>query len=226
MKKKAIKFITSLIIILLFSGFVFYVGWTQYKVDIDNFGIVISKTSGINKNIITAGNFSWNWEFLLPTNAKLQQFQKSPYIINRTTKDSLPNYKLYTEKLNQQVDFSYQINYQFNITVTEESAMSLIKNSIIKDKESLTEYINSYVDKAIQYITTYCLSNAKNNFLYNPETLEKDELIDISKAKERFPELQINSISITSTKLPDYQLYNKLRDKYLEEINTQQIKEL
>ena len=41
------KALASLIILILFGGVVFYLGWVQFDVPIGNYGLMLSKTSGV-----------------------------------------------------------------------------------------------------------------------------------------------------------------------------------
>jgi hypothetical protein len=86
MKKKLTSFLECLLILIAFGGFVFFIGWTQFKIEPNNVGILISKTSGINNKPIYPGTFSWHWEFLIPTNAQLKMFTQEPYIISKEVK--------------------------------------------------------------------------------------------------------------------------------------------
>ena len=78
------KNLICFIILLLFAGFVFLVGWTQIKVKPGYIGVVESKTGGIDKDIIIPGSFSWHKEFLIPTNARINTFENKPYNCTKT----------------------------------------------------------------------------------------------------------------------------------------------
>ena len=74
MKKAVRSFITCLVILVIFGGAVFFIGWTQLRIKPDCVGVIKSKTSGVQKKPVYPGMFSWNWEFLIPTNADLKLF--------------------------------------------------------------------------------------------------------------------------------------------------------
>ena len=52
------KFLISLFILIIFSAVVFFFGWTQYRVKPEEFGVVISKTDGIDETPVENGKFS------------------------------------------------------------------------------------------------------------------------------------------------------------------------
>ena len=41
MKKKLTSFLVCLLILIAFGGFVFFIGWTQFKIEPNNVGILI-----------------------------------------------------------------------------------------------------------------------------------------------------------------------------------------
>ncbi len=105
--KKSASFFLCLIILLAAGGFAFYLGWSQFKVEPGNVGILVSKTSGTNPVPITHDRFSWNWEFLIPTNASLLTFSPKPYTFEKVVGGVLPSGKEYEKVYGEAVDFSY-----------------------------------------------------------------------------------------------------------------------
>ena len=91
MKKTFIAFF----ILLIFCGAVFFIGWTQLRVEPDSCGIVVTKLNGASEKPIQPGEFYWNWEFLLPTNAQLITFKVTPANLTKTTSGSLPSGQIY-----------------------------------------------------------------------------------------------------------------------------------
>ena len=83
MGKKIRIFFVCFIILVLFSGALFFIGWTQFRVKADTAGVLVSKTGGVNENVIEGREFSWHWEFLLPTNAQLRLFSTKPVMVEK-----------------------------------------------------------------------------------------------------------------------------------------------
>ena len=84
------KFLACVVILAVFTGLVFYTGWTQFKVKPDTIGIVVSKTNGVDEKPVLNGEFSWHWQFLLPTNATLKTFHIKPFMTQKTINGTLP----------------------------------------------------------------------------------------------------------------------------------------
>ena len=85
------KFLACVFILAVFTGAVFYVGWTQFRVKPDTIGIVVSKTNGVDEKPVLNGEFAWHWQFLLPTNATLKTFQIKPVSVQKTISGCLPS---------------------------------------------------------------------------------------------------------------------------------------
>ena len=115
-----------LLIILIFSGFVFWKGWTSLRVKPEKFGIVISKTSGINEKPVVNGEFAWNWQFLLPTNAELKLFSIEPVSVTQTITGNLPSGELYTKYLDSSYRFERGTNID-NVPIALNSAVKFTK---------------------------------------------------------------------------------------------------
>ena len=89
------KFLACVFILAVFSGVVFYFGWTQFRVKPDTIGIVVSKTHGIDDKPVLNGKFSWHWQFLLPTNAELRTFEIKPVNVTKEVSGCLPSGEAY-----------------------------------------------------------------------------------------------------------------------------------
>ncbi|MCQ2749421.1 MAG: hypothetical protein MJ246_05530, partial [Clostridia bacterium] len=62
MKKFFKSLLTCFIILVLFAGAVFFIGWTQIRVSPNKIGVLKSKTSGVLKEPVYSGKFSWHWQ--------------------------------------------------------------------------------------------------------------------------------------------------------------------
>lgn len=88
MKGKAKKALPCLILLLLFAAGVFFIGYGNLKVGVDEIGVVSSKTGGTNKTCIENGVFYWSPAFLLPTNVLIKKFSLAPVVYNKNVSAS------------------------------------------------------------------------------------------------------------------------------------------
>lgn len=202
-------------VLLLFSGFIFYIGWTQIKIKPDSFGIVQSKTSGIEEKAVIPGEFSWYWQFLIPTNANLNIFSYKPFNSNTKIAGNFQSYDIngnYSDLLN------YYFNFSISISYTPEAIIKLLKENYISNEEDLQSYLKNAADSISQMASNYFLQRSMADSSFNPQSLKRDELISATSSYKDFPFLDVTIFALTDYKLPNYNLYN--RQKYLQDVSS------
>ena len=219
MKKKGGKFFACFFIILIFSGVVFFFGWTQFRIKPNQFGFVISKTCGIDKTPLEYGKFSWNWVFLIPKNAELLLFDLSPYYIQKKSSGTLTNSENYKKLFNEDLDFDFEISFDFKISVSKENITSLFENKVISNQSDLEKYIDSASQKVCDSLTSYFLTGKQKDFNFKPEMLSQKDFLAIAECEELFTNLDFSQISLISARLPDFEIYNKIRTEYISGIS-------
>lgn len=215
------KFFTCVLIIAIFGIFVFFRGWKQIKVKPDEVGVVISKLGGINEKPIVSGTFSWNKEFLLPTNAELKIFDLTPLNTTKTISGKLPSANIYSSFFTSNIEFNYQITYSISLNITPQDLVILLKQNKIKNSDDLQSYLNNCADSICQMTTEYILKKAENNPTFRVESLRRNDITKNVDFYEQFPNVEISVLAITNSELPDFSLYKKLQTQILE--NTQNL---
>lgn len=209
------KKLICFIIIAVFSGFVFFTGWTQLKIKPETIGIVQSKIKGINEKPVVPGKYCWNWEFLIPGNASLKVFETKPFNTSKTISGAVANGDAFTGS-----DLlSYRFTYSLTVSYTPESVVNLIKNNYISNQEDFETYLSNAADYICQSATNYYLSKLTFDSSFKPEYIKRDELIKNINSYKEFPELDIVIISLTDYKLPNYPLYNKLQNQSITNVS-------
>lgn len=219
MKKKGGKFFACFLIILIFSGVVFYFGWTQFKIKPNQFGFVVSKTCGIDKTPLEYGKFSWNWVFLIPKNAELILFDLSPYYIQKKSFGTLTNSENYKKLFNEDLDFNFEAEFDFKISVSKENITNLFENKVISNQSDLEKYINLASQNVCDSLLSYFLSEKEKDFNFKPEQLSQNDFKAISDCENLFKNLEFSRISLISARLPDFEIYNKIRKEYISGIS-------
>lgn len=219
MKKLLKNLLACLIILMIFSGAVFFIGWTQWRIAPNSIGVLKSKTGGILNAPIYPGKFSWHWEFLLPTNAELKVFELKPYEVNRKISGELPSGEVYSSAINGRVDFSYSFDYDFSLKISADSIIKLLQQLVISDQEGLQRYVDQVCDSGAKMLTSEIMKKIEKDSSYRPETLTQAELSALVDFSEKFPLVEFNSISIRKASCPDYALYEKARASYLNQFD-------
>ena len=217
------KFLISLFILIIFSAFVFFFGWTQYRVKPGEFGVVFSKTNGIDETPIQNGEFSWYWQFLLPTNAILKTFSVQPIFVTKQIKGTLPSGEFYAS-FNQKETFDYSFEFSMSLTVSEQNVITLLKENKITTQNDLSQYISNCADTIAQLAASFYLKKIQDNPNFRLESVKRDELLREIKFYEDCPLIELMNFSLVSSKVPDFELYDKLKLRFFEnsiELNTE-----
>lgn len=191
------KFLASLMILVIFCGFVFYLGWTQFKIKPESVGVIVSKTNGIDKTPVENGKFSWHKEFLLPTNAVLKSFSIKPVNVNKTVSGSMPI---------MGADFSYSFDYSISLTVAPEVIPQLLSENKITDSADLNFYLTNAADTIAQLATEYLLKRYQENSNFRPESVRRDDLLRNIMIYKEFPEIDLTVFAVTKSNIS---IYNK-----------------
>ena len=213
------KFLACVLILAVFTGAVFYVGWTQFRVKPDTIGVVVSKTSGVTPKPVLNGEFAWHWQFLLPTNAILKTFHIKPADIQKTISGCLPSGEAYASIYNAQGLFDYSFTFNIQLTVSPEAVVELMQLNKITDDSDLNTYLEGAAGTLAQHAAAYILNRAENNSSFRIESLRREEILRGIQIYKDFPELDVTVFSIQSSKLPDYNMYKRISNMQPDQLN-------
>lgn len=217
------KFLACVFILAVFSGVVFYFGWTQFRVKPDTIGIVVSKTNGIDDKPVLNGEFAWHWQFLLPTNATLKSFQIKPVNSKKTITGTLPSGDAYASIYGAEGLFNYSFTFDISLTVSPEAVVELMKLNKITDDADLTAYLEGAAGTLAQHAANFILSKAQDNPDFRVESLRREEILRGIQIYKDFPEIDVSVFSIQSSKLPDFKMYKKISNIQPEELSMQSV---
>lgn len=211
------KFLISLLLIIIFAGAVFFIGWGQFAVPAGSYGVMVSKTSGISQKTIVPGEFCWFWERLLPTNTSMRIFSIIPVTRTTTISGELPSADIYSPMLEGSPNFSYKFSVQTELMMKSNYLPNFVRRTDAKENEQLQEYLNQQGDliaqEVIQYILSKSLDNANNLMLLATDT---EELKAGINADSKFKDLEISNITVKTAQMPDTELYNIAKASYAE----------
>ncbi len=209
------KFLISLFILAVFSGVVFYLGWAQFKVKPGQVGIVVSKTDGVDENPVINGKYCWYWQFLLPSNAKLKCFELNPLSCEKTVKGSLPSGQIYTSMFTGADSFDYSFTFSISLSLSPENIVNLYRENKISDQGDLEKYLSSAADTLAQLASNFYLQKLQSNPSFVIESVRREDILRNVKLYQDCPEVDLLNFALKESKVPDYKLYKKLQDSYI-----------
>jgi hypothetical protein len=136
------KFLISLFILIILGGAGFFFGWAQMPVPPGAYGVLRSKTHGVDETLIREGEFRWIWYKLIPTNTETLVFTLKPVSWPFKVQGSLPSGNTDAAAAGVDADFSYELSGTLFFSIKPELLPALVDNNGIGDQGGLEEYEN------------------------------------------------------------------------------------
>jgi hypothetical protein len=211
------KFIVILIIICIFGGGAFFFGWAQLEVPPGAYGVIRSKTFGLDPRIVQEGEFRWLWYKLIPTNVEISVFRLEQLNHEISVKNILPSGATYAEFAGISADFSYEISGALSFSLNPDFLIRFISDNNINTQDELDAKEKNISER----IESFVLRRLESR---DAEILE--EIPDFGAGLEKdipaeFPMIRGLSCSFKSVKFPDLALYRQVRGLYEDYLTSQ-----
>lgn len=212
------KLLVSLLILIILGSVLFFFGWVSFFIPAGQYGVLVSKTGGTHEKTLNPGVFHWYWEHIIPTNAKILNFDVPIQHVTTTAKGILPSGELYQRMFEGRPDFSWEITVHITGHVDPEALPHLSEKLSIIDQEALNQWTEDSLKNAAvsssQDLIRECISDttAYETFITNPASLA-NEIKDAIMA-EKHAQLAITSVTIEKIKIPDFSLYLTAKETY------------
>ncbi len=200
------------VILLLMAGAVFFAGWIQLLLPAETYGVIFTKTGGLDNKVVYPGVFSWRWERLIPTNLTLYKYNLTTHKLESTFKATLPSAETYSSILPEKPDFSYEITLAAAFRIRPEKLAELTSEEKITP-DNLEDFLKSRSHELVQKFTEIILKSPEGT---QGETITASALTEKFEQNipDFFPELEITDLAALNIKLPDMDLYSRARESY------------
>lgn len=210
----------SVIILVLFSCVVFFTGWVQLAVPAGKYGVLVSKTGGVNSVPITPGSFRWQWERLLPTNTSILVFDLSPAIVTSSSSGTLPSGELYSKMLEGDPDFSWNIGVRITGRVNPSQLPAVVRDFAVNTQTALDEWTQARLESLASDAGNKVMSElAASNESSQASAFSSPEITGLLSTKMNevaAGELEIIECVPSFTRIPDFSLYVLAANTYAE----------
>ena len=207
---------------MILAGIGFFFGWVQFSVPPGQFGVISSKTHGIDPKIVRSGEFRWVWYKLIPTNVHIAAFDLDRFKYPINYNNTLPSGDTYSNFIGlTSVDFSWNLRGELAFGINPEMLVSIVEKYNLKNQEDFDNYLQDNA-KDIELLILRTLSSAstdisriENILSGNPDTEMEREI------RNRYSEIRDFSLTIHTAKFPDFILYRQIRDLYNDYLSSQ-----
>jgi hypothetical protein len=213
------------IVLILLAGAAFFFGWAQLPVSPGSYGVLRSKTHGVDPAVVREGEFRWVWYKLIPANAATLILAPNQVRAPVAVSGTLPLVETYAAKTGIAADFSYNIEADLSFSVKPGSLPSLVLRGGIKDQAGLEDYEKSLA-REISFFAREWLEAYTAGEQFSGGTPAGPDLRAISARLEgdmlrSFPDVENLSCALRSARLPDFALYAMARSLYGDYLNRQ-----
>jgi hypothetical protein len=208
------KFFFTLFLLLVLGGIVFMFGWAQYKVPPGSYGIIYSKTHGVDPEPVRSGEFRWLWYKLIPTNVEIAVFRLNPVKFNINFKSTLPSGDNYAAFAGLTANFSWELKAAVSFNIKPDMLFYIVTTYNIKDQPALDAFFQEKAQSIENYILRYFSSvEADSSRLENIMAGKNDVELE-KEIAVLYPEVQDFLLTVQSAKFPDFVLYREVRLLY------------
>jgi len=214
------KFIVTLFFLLILGGVVFFFGWAQFKVPPGSYGIVSSKTHGVDPRTIQSGEFRWIWYKLIPTNVQITIFNLDTVNHSININNTLPSGSSYAAFAGISADFSWQLSASVSFRLDPQQLAVLAAEHNLTSQEALDAFQRDLAQKIEVFIIRQLFVNDDNQRLEGLLTGTSGDDIE-REVTRQFPQIIDFSFVVRNIRFPDFALYRQVRFMYEEFIGKQ-----
>jgi hypothetical protein len=205
------------IVLMILAGAAFFFGWAQLPTPPGSYGVLRSKTHGLDPAVIREGEFRWVWYKLIPFNAATLVFAPNLVSVPVSVGGTLPLAATYAAKTGVSADFSYSIEAEFSFSVKPGSLPSLALTRGIKDQAGLEEYEKSLAREidffARERLEAYAAREQLEGAPHGEDLRSAAARLE-GEIERAFPDVENLSYAIHSARMPDFALYAMVRSLY------------
>ncbi|MCL2196986.1 MAG: hypothetical protein FWB77_05165 [Treponema sp.] len=216
------KFLLTLLILIIAAGAAFMFGWVQFSVPPGKYGIISSKTHGLDLKPVRSGEFRWIWYKLIPTNVKISVFSidQKKYPINFSS--SLPSGDTYASFVGLvNADFSWNLQGEMSFTLDPHMLVPIADQNNVASQEELDIYLeNTAQNIEILLLRLLSSSGSDSSRLELVMSGSPDPQLE-KEINVNFPEITDFSLIIYNAKYPDFVLYRQIRQIYEDFLKSQ-----
>ncbi|MDR2470994.1 MAG: hypothetical protein LBD09_02655 [Treponema sp.] len=215
------KTIITLALLLAVSAAALYFGWAQAEVPPGSWGVLRSKTHGTGGEVIRDGRFRWVWYKLIPRNVSVAVFTLRDMTIPLELKGTLPSAETYAALAGLTTDFSYRFSLSLTWRFRGESLPALTERENLLTQADLDRALGRLSGEIETHARTLLWAYGENEAVLK-EGRETGTIAAMKTELEKaFPAVEILSCRAEALTIPDFILYEEVRNLYREYLAAQ-----
>jgi len=208
---------SAVLLVLVLVGF--FAGWVQLSLSPDTWAVAFTTTRGFEKSVISPSGFTWRWERLVPHALTLYRINIRVEKTDVEIKSLLPSADAYSSLMPERPDFSVDIKLSVLYRIRPDTLPELVGNEGLR-QENIGDWYDQMSSEIQARASQLALGLASPPAQTDEPPGVPVDAGDVETAiahglAEGFPGLEFLSLSPVVVKMPDMELYSKLKAAYL-----------
>ncbi len=202
----------AVLLVLVLVGF--FAGWVQLSLGPDTWAVVFTTSRGFEKGVIGPSGFTWRWERLVPHALTLYRITLGTERADMDVRSNLPSAEAYSALMPERPDFSIDIKLSALYRIRPSALPDLVADGGLR-QENIGDWYdqtNTDLQRRASELALGMAGQDTGGQEIDPGAFGEALARGLSAA---FPDLQFVSISPVVMKMPDSQLYGRLRSAYM-----------
>jgi hypothetical protein len=207
----------AVLFVLVLVGF--FAGWVQLSLGPDTWAVVFTTSRGFDGSVVGPSGFTWRWERLVPHALTLYRISLNTEKADVEVRSFLPSAEAYSALMPERPDFSVDIKLSALYRIRPDALPALVANDGLR-QENIGDWYDQMNSEIQKRTSELALDMANNVSLGQDPASPAVDAGALGGALVRgltdsFPRLEFLSIAPVILKMPDAELYLKLRSAYL-----------
>jgi hypothetical protein len=198
----------AIVLVLLVVGFL--AGWLQLSLGADTWGVVLSRAGAVEPAAVAPGGLTWRLARLVPGALQLHRFTVAVQKADQSISASLPSGEAYAFLASESVDFSLEIRLSVRYRVRPASLPELVKTGGLRP-ENLADWYEAVNSEIGRQARDIALDTARTD---GSDGRPLAQAIT-EGLPDRFPYLELLTVTPTIVRAPDMALYRALKEAAL-----------
>ena len=203
----------------------FFAGWLQLSLGPDAWGVVFVRSRGFEKTAINPAGFSWRLRRLLPRSLTLYIIPVSTERADLTVRETLPSADAYSSLVPEKPDFTIEFTISVSYKIRPEALPELVEKEGLR-QETIAAWHQQFqaeLQRQAADISLRTAGTARDNGATGGISLAADFAAAVSRElPAKFPQVQFISLVPAVLRMPDPELYAKLKSAYLHMVQLKQ----
>jgi len=213
----------AFLVVLIVVGF--FAGWLQLSLGQDAWGVVFIRAHGFEKTAISPAGFSWRLQRLLPRSLTLYSIPITTERADLTVRETLPSADAYSSIVPEKPDFTIEFTISVSYRIRPEALPELVEKEGLR-QETIAgwhQQLQAEMRRRAADISFRIAGSADDGGKTDGNSPAADFADAVSRElPAKFPQIQFVSLSPAVLRMPDPELYAKLKSAYLSMVQLKQ----